>query len=63
LDEDYLIEFEDALKELGDFFANNSVLMDLCIKNGLNINWLLNASIPDDIVALHKEIRSSGFLK
>jgi uncharacterized protein YkvS len=63
LHEDYMIEFEDGLIELGELISNNPILLDIAIKNGLDINWLTQAKIPDDIVAIHKDIRSKGFLK
>jgi len=63
LDTDYLIEFEKPLKEFGGLIADNKFLIDEAIKNGLDINWLLNTVIPEDIVQIHKEIRANGFLK
>lgn len=60
---DYLIEFEDGLKELGQLISKNSLLMKTAIANMFDVNWLLQASIPDDIVVLHKEIRAKGYLK
>lgn len=63
LHEDYLIEFEDGLKELGQLITQNAGLMDTAIKNGFDVNWLTQAEIPNDIVLIHKKIRSMGFLK
>lgn len=63
LHEDYHIEFEDGLKELSDNFGDNNNLMKLAINNGFDPNWLFHASIPDDIVAIHKDVKDRGFLK
>ncbi len=63
LNEDYLIEFKKTLNELGHIIGASEQLMRVAINNGLDINWLLSAEIPEDIVALHKELRLNGFLK
>jgi hypothetical protein len=63
LDEDYLLEFKDDLEQLGNLMGSYDLLMRLCIHNGLDVNWLTNCEIPDDIVAFHKELKANGFLK
>ena len=63
LHEDYLHDFKDNLEKLGTLILVNTDLMQLAIKNGLDINWLINAEIPENIVALHKQLRADGFLK
>lgn len=63
LDDDYLIEFEENLKILGNLIIDNKFLIEEAIRNGLDVNWLIKAEIPEDIVAIHKEIRANGFLK
>jgi hypothetical protein len=64
LDEDWLIDFEDGLKELGKRIGGNAVLMKTAIYNGLDVNWLLRPDkIPDDIAEIHKNLRAQGFLK
>jgi hypothetical protein len=64
LDEDWLMDFEDGLKELGKRISDNAVLMKAAIYNGLDVNWLLRPDkIPDDIAAIHKSLRTKGFLK
>ena len=37
--------------------------MDTAIKHGLDVNWLVHSEIPEDIVAIHKNIKNQGFLK
>jgi hypothetical protein len=63
LDDDFLMEFEPHLKKLGKLIGDNHFLMETAIKNGLDVNWLMNAEIPEDIITIHKEIRANGFLK
>jgi hypothetical protein len=63
LHEDYLIEFADDLEQLGQQIGNNPVLMHTAIYNGFDVNWLLQANIPDDIVEIHKDLRANGYLK
>jgi hypothetical protein len=61
--EDLHIEFRDSVMQLGKNIGKNDVLMRHAINNGLDVNWLLQLEIPEDIVAIHKEIRANGFLK
>jgi hypothetical protein len=61
--EDLHLDFRDNIKKLGKLIGENDVLMRYAINNGLDVNWLLCFEIPNDIVAIHKEIRSNGFLK
>lgn len=63
LDEDYLVEFQEALAELQEEMSENDSLMRTAIHHGLDINWLDVNRIPEDIETIHKEIRSMGFLK
>lgn len=63
LHEDFLVEFEDGLKELSELIGHNPNLMHIAMHNGLDVNWLYRAEIPDDIVAIHKELRDNGFLR
>lgn len=62
LAEDYFIEFENQLMELGRLIGENDALMQTAIRNGFDVNWLLVSGIPDDIHELHKELRNQGFL-
>lgn len=61
--EDVHLDFRESLEKLGDLIAENAVLMRFAINNGLDVNWLINFEIPDNIVSIHKEIRANGFLK
>jgi hypothetical protein len=31
--------------------------------NRLDINWIVEAEIPENILQIHKEIKAAGFLK
>ncbi len=63
LHEDYWMEFEEDLQKLGQLISKNPMLMNIAIHNGFDVNWLLQADIPNDIAAIHKNIRAKGLLK
>jgi len=63
MDADLLLEFKDNLKLLGELLSDNNKLMNTAVKNGLDVNWLLNAEIPNDIITIHKELKANGLLK
>jgi len=60
---DLHIEFSDDIKAIGELIGNNHNLMTTAIHNGLDVNWLVRFDIPENIVIIHKELRSNGFLK
>jgi hypothetical protein len=61
--EDMLLDFEDGLKEIGELFNEIPNLMKVSINNGLNINWLKNCNIPENIAEIEKDLRQSGYLR
>ncbi len=61
--EDLHIEFREDLNKLGNLIGENDKLMRVAINNGLDVNWLIQFEIPENILAIHKEIRANGFLK
>ena len=63
MDTDLLLDFKDNLKTLGELIGDNDVIMRTAIKNGLDVNWLLRAEIPENLVSIHREIKNNGFLK
>ena len=63
LHSDYFIDIEDDLRQLGQLITQNEYLMKIAIHNGLDINWLILADIPENIIQIHKDIRKQGFLK
>ena len=63
LHEDLFIEFEDDLNQLGQLMLQNDHLMKLAIYHGFDVNWLINADIPEDITAIQKDLKNKGYLK
>lgn len=63
IDDDYFIDFKEELALLGQLIGENHFLMKTAIDHGLDVNWLLSGEIPENIVAMHKEIKANGFLK
>lgn len=63
LHEDFLIDFVDDLEKTGRLFSNIPSLMKVAIHNDLDINWLINNEIPDDIAIIEKDLRQRGYLK
>ena len=61
--QDLHLEFRDRVVKLGKLIGENDILMQYAIHNGLDVNWLIRFEIPENIVAIHKEIRANGFLK
>jgi hypothetical protein len=60
---DYYIQFQEDLKSIGENFGKVPNLMKMAINNGLDINWLLNFEIPEDIADIHKDLRKRGYLR
>jgi hypothetical protein len=63
LHEDFLLDFKEDLERLGGNISNNEMLLKTAIYNGLDVNWILEAEIPENIIQIHKEIKAAGFLK
>lgn len=61
--QDIHLDFRDSIETLGDLISKNDILMRYAIHNGLDINWLTQFEIPENIVAIHREIRANGYLK
>lgn len=61
--EDEQYEFRKDLNKLGNSITENRFFMKAALNNGLDVNWLLNAEIPEDIIQIHKNIRSTGLLR
>lgn len=62
LDQDYFIEFEDPLRETGQLIGQNPNLMKMCIHCGLDVNWLIQGNIPENIAEIYKHVRAEGYL-
>lgn len=63
LHEDFLIDFEDDLKTLGNAIKGVPSLQKLILSNGLQLSWLVDAEIPSDIAQIHKDVKAKGLLK
>jgi hypothetical protein len=63
MDEDYFIEYKENLIKLGKLIGANHHLMNIAIHHGLDVNWLINAEIPNNLVEIHKKIKENGYLK
>lgn len=63
LHEDFLLDFKQDLERLGMHISNNKMLLRTAKYNSLDINWLIEAEIPENILEIHKEIKAAGFLK
>ncbi|MFN2260996.1 MAG: hypothetical protein ABR595_02890 [Psychroflexus sp.] len=63
LHEDLMMEFEPLMLELSKYFGQNPNLMHAAIHNGLDVNWLVNFDIPEDIQTMQRDLRNQGFLR
>ena len=63
LHEDLQFDFNTLLEEISQEIEQVPGLIKMTIYHGLNLNWLLDAGIPDDIAAIQKDLRQRGYLK
>jgi hypothetical protein len=63
LHKDFLIDFKEDLNRLGVNISKDKMLLKSANYNNLDINWILEAEIPENILQIHKEIKAAGFLK
>ena len=63
LHEDFLLDFKEDLERLGANISKNTMLLKTAKYNSLDVNWILDAEIPENIIQIHKEIKAAGFLK
>ena len=61
--EDVTADFAGYLEKTGQLFGNNSGLMHTAIHNGLDVNWMIDNKIPNNIVEIEKALRQRGYLK
>ncbi len=60
---DYQIDFKDDVTQLGEHISESAVLMKTAIYHGLDVNWLLQFHIPEDIEEIHRDLKKRGYLK
>lgn len=58
LDEDYFIEFKNDLAEIGELMGEIPIMMKAAINKGLDVNWLIQSEIPNDIEQIYKLSRT-----
>lgn len=63
LHKDLWMDLEEELHQFGQLIGNNHPLMKTAIYNGLDVNWLLQFDIPEDIAEYQKDLRKRGYLK
>ena len=63
LHEDLQFDFQELFENLILEMIQIPTLMDATIYHGLDLNWLNYQEIPDDIVAIQKDLRQRGYLK
>lgn len=63
LHEDFLLDFKADLERLGANISNNKMLLKTANYNSLDMNWIIEAEIPENIVQIQREIKAAGFLK
>ena len=63
LHEDLQFDFQELFEKLVSEMIQIPTLMDATIYHGLDMNWIDYHGIPDNIVAIQKELRSLGYLK
>lgn len=61
--EDYFLEFKDDLEAIGNLILENQNLQKTAIDNRLDIHWLIDGTIPEEIEPIVKQIRANGLLK
>ena len=63
LHEDLQFDFQELFENLVNEMIKIPTLMDAAIYHGLDMNWLNYREIPEDIVAIQKDLRQRGYLK
>lgn len=61
--EDYLVDFKSDLERLGTLIAENDLLSKTAKHHGLELGWLLEGEIPEDIKERQDALRKRGLLK
>ncbi len=61
--EDLHLEFQEDIEAIGMLIGNNDNLMQTAIRNGLDVNWLIQFKIPEDIFDIYKNLRKNGYLR
>jgi len=61
--EDLRLDFEEAFTKLGQSINNINELYTLAEDNGLELNWLTDYDIPENIADIYRNLKLQGYLK
>lgn len=61
--EDYQVDFREDLETLGELIKQNELLRKTAVQHGLELDWLLEGDIPENIKEKQDVLRKKGFLK
>jgi hypothetical protein len=61
--EDLHIDFKEDVVAIGKLIGRNPYMMKTAIYNNLDVNWLIQFRIPDNIADIYKSLRENGFLR
>jgi len=61
--EDFHMDFREDIEVIGKTIGSNHTLMKIAIRNGMDVNWLIQFNIPEDISGIYKKLRINGFLR
>jgi hypothetical protein len=59
---DIQFEFQDDMMKLGKLITQNPRMLEAAIYHKFDMDWLLEADVPEDIVEIEKAVRKKGFL-
>lgn len=63
LHEDLHLDFKKDIQHIGRLAGNNKHIMKVAIMNGLDVNWLIQFEIPDNVAGIYKNLRERGLLR
>lgn len=61
--EDLRLDFQEAFQQLGKSIMLINELFELAEENGLELNWLTDFDIPENISDVYRGLKLQGFLK
>ncbi len=61
--EDLHLEFREDIETIGALICNNPSLKEIAICNGLDVNWLIQFRIPENISKIYSDLRAKGLLR
>ena len=58
-----LFQYRSEIPEHSSQILQEVLLLLDNLRISLDVNWILDAEIPENIIQIHKEIKAAGFLK